>query len=291
MPPRVVPRPRVVCDAFRMHSSIELMDLAATLAREAGELVIRGRAHAAVTSTKTSPIDIVTQMDVAAETLLRSRLAEMRPDDAILGEEGEETAGASGVTWVVDPIDGTVNYLYGLPHFAVSVAAVEGGTDPATWRILAGAVYGGDGVEWKAAAGHGAWRNGEPLVRSGGPTLSATLLATGFNYIADRRAAQGKIISQVLPQVRDIRRLGSAAVDLCLVAEGKLDAYYEHGLHPWDFAAGALIASEAGVKVAGIDGGAADSHLLIAAVESVWDELRDVLDAAGARRPWDSPGA
>jgi len=291
VPPRVVPRPRVVCDAFRMHSSIELMDLAATLAREAGELVIQGRARAAVTSTKTSPIDIVTQMDVAAETLLRSRLAEKRPDDAILGEEGEETAGTSGVTWVVDPIDGTVNYLYGLPHFAVSVAAVEGGTDPATWRILAGAVYGGDGVGWKAAAGHGAWRNGEPLVRSGGPTLSATLLGTGFNYIADRRAAQGKIISQVLPQVRDIRRLGSAAVDLCLVAEGKLDAYYEHGLHPWDFAAGALIASEAGVKVAGIDGGAADSHLLIAAVESVWDELRDALDAAGARRPWDSPGA
>ncbi|PKQ14208.1 MAG: inositol monophosphatase, partial [Actinobacteria bacterium HGW-Actinobacteria-8] len=145
-------------------------------------------------------------------------------------------------------------------------------------------------VEWKAAAGHGAWRNGEPLVRSDGPTLSATLLGTGFNYIADLRATQGKIIAQVLPQVRDIRRLGSAAVDLCLVAEGTLDAFYEHALRPWDFAAGALVASEAGVKVAGIDGGAADSHLLIAAVESVWDELRDLLDAAGARRPWDSPG-
>jgi len=273
-----------------MNSPIELMDLAATLAREAGELVIEGRARAEVTSTKSSPIDIVTQMDVAAETLLRTRLAEVRPDDAFLGEEGEDTAGTSGVTWVVDPIDGTVNYLYGLPHFAVSVAAVEGGTDPATWRILAGAVYGGDGVEWKSAAGHGAWRNGEPLVRSGGPTLSATLLGTGFNYVAERRTAQGKIVAQVLPQVRDIRRLGSAAVDLCLVAEGKMDAYYEHALNPWDFAAGALIASEAGVKVAGIDGGAADSHLLIAAVESVWEELRDVLEAAGARRPWDSPG-
>ncbi len=267
------------------------MDLAATLAREAGELVIEGRARAKVTATKSSPIDIVTQMDVAAETLLRSRLAQVRPDDGILGEEGEDTPGTTGVTWVVDPIDGTVNYLYGLPHFAVSVAAVEGGTDPATWRILAGAVFGGSGVEWKAAAGHGAWRDGEPLVRHHGPALSGTLLATGFNYTAERRAAQGKIVAQVLPQVRDIRRLGSAAVDLCLVAEGAVDAYYEHGLHPWDFAAGALVASEAGVKVAGIDGGPADSHLLIAAVNSVWDELRDVLEAAGARRPWDSPGA
>ena len=272
-----------------MHSPLELMEIAATLAKEAGALVIEGRARATVTSTKSSPIDIVTQMDVAAEKLLRARLAELRPDDGILGEEGSDTPGTSGVTWVLDPIDGTVNYFYGLPHFAVSVAAVEGGSDPATWRILAGAVYSGSGVEWKAAAGHGAWRNYQPLLRIGGPLLSATLLGTGFNYIAERRAAQGKIIAQVLPQVRDIRRLGSAAVDVCLVAEGTLDAYYEHGLRPWDFAAGALIAAEAGVKVAGIDGGPGDSHLLIAAFESVWDELRDVLDEAGARQPWDSP--
>lgn len=274
-----------------MHTPLELMNIAATLAREAGELVIQGRARAEVTQTKSSPIDIVTQMDVAAESLLRSRIAELRPDDAILGEEGEDTSGTSGVTWVLDPIDGTVNYFYGLPHYAVSVAAVEGGTDPSTWRILAGAVFSGSRVEWKAAAGHGAWRDGEPLQRSAGPDLAGTLLATGFNYTAERRTAQGKIIAQVLPQVRDIRRLGSAAVDLCLVAEGKMDAYFEHGLKPWDFAAGELVASEAGIKVAGIDGGPADSHLLIAAVETVWDELRDVLEAAGARRPWDSPGA
>ncbi len=274
-----------------MHSPMELMDIAATLAREAGELVIEGRARAEVTSTKSSPIDIVTQMDVAAEGLLRSRLAQLRPDDAIMGEESEDTSGTSGVTWVVDPIDGTVNYFYGLPHFAVSVAAVEGGTDPSTWRILAGAVYGDSGTEWKAAVGHGAWRNGQRLQRSEGPPLSATLLGTGFNYRAEGRAAQGKIVAQVLPQVRDIRRLGSASVDLCLVAEGKMDAYYEHGLRPWDFAAGALVASEAGIRVGGIDGGPADSHLLIAAAESVWDELRDVLEAAGARRPWESPPA
>ncbi len=291
MPRRWAARPRVLCHAFSMTTPLALMEIAATLAREAGELVIEGRARAEVMSTKTSPIDIVTQMDVAAETLLRSRLAELRPDDAVLGEEGEDTPGASGVTWVLDPIDGTVNYFYGLPHYAVSVAAVEGGKDPSTWRIIAGAVFSGSRVEWKAAVGHGAWKNGEPLLRSGGPSLSATLLATGFNYIAERRVAQGKIIAQVLPQVRDIRRLGSAAVDLCLVAEGKMDAYFEHGLKPWDFAAGELVASEAGIRVAGIDGGPADSHLLIAAAPSVWDELRDVLEAAGARRPWDSPGA
>ncbi len=272
-----------------MHSPLDLMDIAAALAREAGELVIEGRSRAEVTSTKSSPIDIVTQMDVAAETLLRKRLAQERPDDAILGEEGEDTVGTSGVTWVIDPIDGTVNYLYGLPHFAVSVAAVEGGADPATWRILAGAVYGGTGVEWKAAVGHGAWRNGLPLARSTVPTLSATLLATGFNYVAERRVAQGKIVAQVLEHVRDIRRLGAASIDLCLVAEGSIDAYYEHGLKPWDFAAGALIATEAGVRVGGIDGGPADSHLLIAAPHGVWDELRDVLDQAGGRRPWGLP--
>lgn len=274
-----------------MHTTMDLMDLAATLAREAGELVIEGRARAEVTTTKSSPIDIVTQMDVAAESLLRERIGQLRPDDAIMGEEGDDTSGTSGITWVLDPIDGTVNYLYGLPHFAVSVAAVEGGTDPATWRILAGAVFDGSRVEWKAAAGHGAWRDGQPLKRSASAPLSATLLGTGFQYIAERRVAQGGIVTGMLAQVRDVRRLGAASVDLCLVASGQLDAYYEHSLKPWDFAAGALIASEAGVTVAGIDGGPADSHLLIAAMPDVWDDLRNALDDAGARHPWGSPGA
>ncbi|WP_291379703.1 inositol monophosphatase family protein [Demequina sp.] len=274
-----------------MDSPLELMDIAATLAREAGELVIEGRSRAEVTSTKSSPIDIVTQMDVAAETMLRARLAEVRPDDAILGEEGEETSGTSGVTWVIDPIDGTVNYLYGLPHFAVSVAAVEGGSDPRTWRALAGAVFDGSKVEWKAAAGHGAWKNGQAIERGPAPALSATLLATGFNYVAQLRVAQGRLVTHVLGHVRDIRRLGAASVDLCLVAEGAIDAYYEHGLKPWDFAAGALIASEAGVKVGGIDGGPADSELLIAAAPGVWEELRDVLEQAGAGHLWEAPRA
>ncbi|MCB2413864.1 inositol monophosphatase [Demequina sp. TTPB684] len=268
-----------------MHSTRELMDLAASLASQAGQLVIEGRSQAEVTLTKSSPIDIVTQMDVAAEKLLRSRLAQERPDDAILGEEGEDVPGKTGVTWVIDPIDGTVNYLYGLPHFAVSVAAVEGGTDPASWRVLAGAVYGGGGVEWKAAAGHGAWRNGKQLERGEAPALASTLVATGFSYVAERRVAQGRVVAELLGQVRDIRRLGAASLDLCLVAEGSVDAYYEHGLKPWDFAAGSLIAQEAGVRVGGIDGGAADGELLIAAAPEAWDEFRDVLERAGARLP------
>ena len=114
-------------------------------------------------------------------------------------------------------------------------------------------------------------------------------MATGFQYVADRRTAQGGIVAQMLGRVRDIRRLGAASVDLCLVAAGTIDAYYEHGLQPWDFAAGALIASEAGLKVAGIDGGPPDSHLTIAAIPRVWEELRDALEHAGARRPWDTP--
>jgi len=272
-----------------MSIEVELCQIAARLAREAGELVAAGRRDAKVAAVKSSLVDIVTQMDVAAEALLRERLAQLRPDDAIVGEEGDDAGGTSGVTWVVDPIDGTVNYLYGIEHYSVSVAAVTGGADPLSWRALAGAVWDGSGVLWTAAAGHGAWRDGVVLRREPGGSLDQTLLATGFQYVAERRAIQGQIVAQMLPQVRDIRRLGSASVDLCLVAAGIIDAYYEHGLHAWDFAAGALIAQEAGVTVAGIDGEPANSHLLIAAVPGVWEPLRDALEAAGARQPWDSP--
>jgi len=272
-----------------MTEPVELMDVALRLAREAGELVRKGRASAEVTATKSSDVDIVTQMDLASETLLRERIAQWRPDDAILGEEGDDKVGTSGITWVLDPIDGTVNYLYGIPHYSVSVAAVTGDVRNGAWTRLAGAVVDGDGVEWTAALGHGAYRNGVRLMRAGGPGLSGTLLATGFQYVAERRVAQGKIVTQMLGQVRDIRRLGAASVDLCLAAAGIVDAYYEHGLHPWDFAAGALVASEAGLRVAGIDGGEADSHLLIAAIPGVWNELRDALEAAGARQPWGLP--
>ncbi len=260
-----------------------LLDVASALATEAGRLIIEGRAQARVALTKSSDVDVVTQMDIAAERLLRERLAELRPDDGVLGEEGDDVVGTSGITWVVDPIDGTVNYLYGIPHFSVSVAAVSGPPDPRRWTVEAGAVMDGSGVLWTAARGEGAWRDGKPLRRDDAPDLDRTLVATGFQYVAERRALQGKVVAALLPQVRDIRRLGSASVDLVHVAAGLVDAYYEQGLHPWDFAAGALIASEAGVRVAGMDGGPADGDMLIAAMPEAWERLRDVLAEAGAR--------
>lgn len=266
-----------------MTSPLELMDVARTLAAEARDLVAAGRAEAHVRGTKSSDVDIVTQMDIAAERLLRRRIAELRPDDGVLGEEGDDVASRSGITWVVDPIDGTVNYLYGIPHWSVSVAAVSGEPDPHEWTLEAGAVADALGGMWTAARGEGAWRDGELLRRDGEPDLAASLVATGFQYTAVKRARQGELVAALLPQIRDIRRLGSASIDLCHVAAGVVDAYYEHGLHPWDFAAGALIATEAGLRVAGLDGGAADGRLLVAASPGAWDAFHDVLDAAGAR--------
>ena len=267
----------------------ELLETARLLAAEACALIADGRKAARVTGTKSSAVDIVTQMDLAAESLLRSRIAELRPHDAILGEEGVDVPGTSGITWVLDPIDGTVNYLYGLPNFAVSVAAVSGPALTREWTALAGAVADGSGRLWSAGRGLGAWCDGERLTRAVPAPLNETLLGTGFQYVASKRAVQGAIVARILPQVRDIRRLGAAALDLCLVAAGTLDAYYEHGLNAWDLAAGALIAAEAGVKVAGIDGGPPDEQLTIAAHPDVWLELREALESAGARDPFGAP--
>lgn len=266
----------------------DLLTTARTVAREAGELVIDGRRSAQVTGTKSSAVDVVTQMDLAAETLIRERLADLRPGDGILGEEGADVRGTSGITWVVDPIDGTVNYLYGLPHFGVSIAAVSGAPRTREWTALAGAVFDGSGRMWSAGLGKGATVDGVPLVREAPAPLAQTLVGTGFQYVAARRAIQGRIVAEMLPRVRDVRRLGAAAIDLCLVAAGTLDAYYEHGLNAWDLAAGSLIASEAGVMVAGIDGDAPDEHLTIAAHPGVWHEFRDALVTAGADHPFDA---
>lgn len=273
------------------HDPAELLTIARLIAVEAGTLIVEGRADAHVTGTKSASVDIVTQMDTLAETHIRQRLAQLRPDDAVLGEEGSDVPGTSGVTWIVDPIDGTVNYLYGLPHFAVSIAAVEGPAVPGAWTALAGAVYDGSHTLWSAGKGLGAWRGDVPLGRSEGPGLEGTLLGTGFQYVASRRAAQGQVVAQLLPQVRDIRRLGACSVDLCLVAAGELDAYYENGLHPWDYAAGELICTEAGIRVGGADGGPPRPGLLIAAIPSVWEGLRDAIVAAGGEHPWDTPDA
>ncbi|MFC8924005.1 inositol monophosphatase family protein [Cellulosimicrobium sp. NPDC057127] len=261
-----------------------LRELAERLARSAGELVRTGRPdRVEVASTKSTATDVVTRMDADSEALLRREIAAARPDDAVLGEEEGSTGGSSGITWVVDPIDGTVNYLYGVASYAVSVAAVVGPPDPERWTVLAGAVHSVvDGRTWTAGAGAGATLDGAPL-RVGEPAeLAQCLVGTGFGYDAGRRRAQARVLVEVLPRVRDIRRLGSAAIDLCLVASGELDLYYERGLNPWDMAAGALVAHEAGARVTGLRGRAAGHDMTVVGGPARVAELVELLERAGA---------
>ncbi|MEV0949378.1 inositol monophosphatase family protein [Promicromonospora sp. NPDC050249] len=261
-----------------------LRDLAVRLATAAGALVREGRPErVVVAATKSSDVDPVTVMDRASEDLLREMIAAERPDDAILGEEGDDVAGTSGLTWVLDPIDGTVNYLYGVASWAVSVAVVAGPPEPASWTVLAGCVHSvADGRTWSAGLGEGATRDGEPI-RVGTPTeLGTSLVGTGFGYDAARRAQQAQVLAQVLPKIRDIRRLGSAAIDLCLLADGSLDLYYERGLNPWDMAAGAVVATEAGAVVTGLRGGPATTAMTVAGPAELVAQLAEILEAADA---------
>jgi len=241
-----------------------------------------------VSATKSSAQDVVTAMDLASEALLRARLAELRPDDAVLGEEEAFHPGTSGITWVVDPIDGTVNYLYGHSPYAVSVAAVRGpdptvAPDPATWTALAGCVFSPeDGRSFTAGLGLGATLDGRPLRVNPPRPLIDSLVGTGFGYVASRRRVQGRIVAELLPRVRDIRRAGCASLDLCALAAGGLDLYYERGLQPWDLAAGALIAQEAGAQVTGLRGGQAQEAMTVAGVPGAFEEMRSLLEELGA---------
>ena len=261
-----------------------LVDIAEALAREAGALILDGRRrHVSVAATKSSAQDVVTAMDLASEALLRRRLAELRPDDGILGEEEGFQAGTSGITWVVDPIDGTVNYLYGLPAYAVSVAAVVGPPQPATWTALAGCVFAPeDGRAYTAGRGLGARLDGRLLQVNAARTLIDSLVGTGFGYTASRRTSQARIVAELLPRVRDIRRVGSAALDLCTLAAGGLDLYYERGLQPWDMAAGALVAQEAGAQVTGLRGQPAQEAMTVAGSAERVTELIALLEGLGA---------
>jgi myo-inositol-1(or 4)-monophosphatase len=231
-----------------------------------------------VAASKSSPEDVVTYADREAEALIRRRLSELRPQDGFLGEESGAERGTSGLTWVVDPIDGTVNFLYGVPQWAISIAVVEGEADPATWRALAGCVFAPAADEvFTASAGRGAFLNGAPLRASAAADMSQALVATGFAYSAERRGKQAAVVSELITRVRDIRRIGSAALDLCYVAAGRLDAYYEQGLNPWDMAAGALVAAEAGARVTGWDGAPASRAFLLAAAPALADGLEELL--------------
>lgn len=249
----------------------DLLSIARTIALEAGALAkLRRSEGVEVAASKSSPVDVVTEADRETERLIRSRLAELRPDDGILGEEGLTTSGTSGLNWIVDPIDGTVNFLYGIPHYAVSIAVVEGDPDPLTWRALAGAVLNpATGELFTAVAGGGAFLGESRIAVADSVPLSQALVATGFAYDSAMRGRQGRVIAELLPLVRDIRRQGTASLDLCFVAAGRYNAYFERTLSPWDHAAGALIAREAGATVKGLGDAAPSREFILAAQPEV----------------------
>jgi len=259
----------------------ELLDLALEAARSAARLVVveRPPGQLAVAATKSSATDIVTVMDQRAERAIVDRITAARPDDGFLGEEGAAVDGTSGVTWVIDPIDGTVNYLYEIPSYAVSVAARVGD------QVVAGAVVNPvSGETWSALRGEGAWLDGRPVRVNAAPPLELALVATGFGYAARRRGRQAEILRTVLPRVRDVRRAGAASLDLCALASGRVDAYYEQGLKPWDLAAGGLVAEEAGAVVGGLRGGPAGEALVVAAPVGLFEPLVELLETLHADR-------
>lgn len=252
----------------------ELAEVALAAATAAATILSEGLARSpGSVDTKSSSTDMVSDVDRQAEAAISSVLAVHRPDDGVLGEEGTARVGTSGVRWVVDPLDGTTNYLFGVPQFAVSVAAeVEG--SPRVGIVIDPSRH----ETWAAVEGWGSRRNGHRCrVASGRSTLATALVATGFGYQSARRRWQGGVAANVVHQVRDLRRLGAASLDLCWTAGGRYDAYYEWGLNPWDLAAGALICSEAGGRVAAFPG-----RLIVATTPELFDPLCALLTEAGA---------
>jgi myo-inositol-1(or 4)-monophosphatase len=252
----------------------ELLSLAERAARAAGDL-LRERLHAPTTGLayKSSETDPVSDADRDAEAAIRRLLRDARPDDAMLGEEGTASLGASGLRWVIDPLDGTVNFLYGQPTFAVSIAC-EDGEGP----LVAVVHHPTSGETFTAIRGSGARLDGVELAVRRPESLAHALVATGFSYEPARRILQGALVARVVPLVRDVRRAGSAAIDLAWVAAGRLDGYFEHGLNAWDWAAGALLVSEAGGEVLRVPpaGGLPDG--LVAGAADLVDALAELLD-------------
>jgi len=228
-------------------NAAELGALAADIAREAGDLAKRRRAEGvSLAATKSTLADIVTEADREVEQLIRERLRTERPDDGFLGEETGAERGASGLTWIVDPIDGTVNYAYGIPGYSVSIAVVDGEPEPESWTGVASAVHAPAlGELFTAARGEGAWLDGIRLQVTT-ETPAGALLGTGFGYDPATHDGDLATVRRVMTMARDLRRMGSAAIDLAYVAAGRLDGFFERGLNPWDFAGGALLVQEAG---------------------------------------------
>lgn len=261
-----------------------LEEIAVAVARETAGLALAVRERVVARDrlgTKSSATDVVTEGDTACEALVRERLATLRPGDLVLGEEG----GTSGepapgqVRWVVDPIDGTVNYTHGLPWFSVSLGAEVDG------HVVAGAVVEPvSGRVWRAARGHGAWRDDVPLRASTLDDLALAVIGTGLGYDPARRARQAAVLARIAGRIGDVRRTGCASLDLCSVAAGWLDGFYEHGLHAWDHAAGGLIAQEAGavVRLPGADSDGLGGEATLVAGPALAGPLTALLVAEGA---------
>ena len=226
-----------------MSLAFELLNLAESIALKAGSLLVN-RPSKFDLDQKSGVFDFATQMDHESEKLIVSEILAARPDDGLIGEEGANRESKSGVTWVIDPIDGTVNYLYDIPGWCISIAAKDrdGG--------LAGVVYSPATQSlWKAHRGGGAFLNGNPIKCNNPVALNRALVGSGFAYDLEKRKIQAALIARLLPEIRDLRRLGACAVDMCHVASGSLDAYFEAGVNEWDYAAAGLIATEAGAMI------------------------------------------
>ena len=255
-----------------------LLDLARALAVEAGDLVRAGRERGPVAAmTKSTDTDMVTEFDRASEQLIVQRLREVRPDDAIRGEEGADTPGTSGIEWIIDPIDGTTNFMYGLPTYNVSVAARDG-----DGPLIGAVMVPGTGELFSARRGGGASCNGRPVRCSDTTELAKALVATGFSYRPEQRTLQAARVARIIGHIRDIRRLGAAAADLAFTAAGRLDAFYEEHLNAWDLAAGEVIAREAGCRLGGLDGGPVRPESVLVATPAVFDALLELIADSGA---------
>jgi len=248
---------------FNKELNTELLNLALIVARAAGDLLMT-RPPSFDLNQKSSARDFATQMDHASEKLIVDSILMARPGDGIIGEEGSSRPSKSGITWVIDPIDGTVNYFYGLPGWNVSIAAKD--ADGVVVGVVSAPTLNSI---WHGARGEGAFRNGEQIHCNTGVEMKEALIATGFSYDENESVAQAQFIVDLMPDIRDIRRFGAAAVDLCAVATGWVDGYFESSLNEWDLAAGGLIAQEAGALVTGRLGAPAGREMTICAGPSL----------------------
>jgi myo-inositol-1(or 4)-monophosphatase len=253
----------------------DLLDVAVEAARRAGQVLVEYfRRPARGLDTKTTPTDLVSDADKNAEELIRTILAARRPNDGIVGEEGVDASGTSGIDWIVDPLDGTVNFLYGRAQWCVSIAAED-----AEGAVI-GVIHDPNGDEtFTAIRGGGALLGGTPIRVSACEELSKALIGTGFAYAAEVRRAQAEVVARLLPRVRDVRRAGSAALDLAALACGRLDGFYESAMERWDRSAGVLIASEAGAVVTDLEAPAGMSTGVVGANPALHPALEALVTA------------